>query len=127
MIGIVEHSFKNRPAKDGQYLVFENDGGIWTPWFTTEYGWNTRKYADGTYDSIFTIPDEEMAENCKCWCNVKVSRESWFDTIDLMLDEVDAERIEIEPKTEEDYERHDLLEELSYHLEKAKDFAEDLR
>lgn len=126
-----EMNFKVRPEEDGSYVVFHKAGARYeTMDFTTEFGWNTTRFDDGSVYSGTAIPDGEMARCYAHWLKqYRIGSNYWFDEIETMLDEVKAELKQYDDRrlTDDEADRCDNLEELRDLLEKAKDFAEVLR
>lgn len=126
-----EMNFKVRPEEDGSYIVFHKAGARYeTMDFTTEFGWNTTRFDDGSVYDKTAIPDSEMARCYAHWLKpYRISSNYWFDEIETMIDEVNAELKQYGERrlTDDEAERYDNLDELHYLLEKAKDFAEVLR
>ena len=131
MIRLTQMNFKVRPEEDGSYIVFHKASARYeTMDFTTEFGWNTTRFDDGSTLSESAIPDSEMARWYAYWLKpYRISSNYWFDEIETMLDEVKADLKQYDERrlTDDEAERCDNLEELRDLLEQAKDFAEVLR
>lgn len=131
MISFEMHRFSTRPEKNGDYIVLNYDGSFATVGFTTEYGWNTHKFEDGSFSNKSVASDDEMQRWYKCWMSkYGIGSRNWYETLEVMTDEVRQElatRYADRVLTEEEKDAEGLMEDFYDSLEEAREMAEVFR